>query len=335
MRVKQAGGGLSICAGEVANWATAPSKVRRASHRTSRPASCHHDRSRLSSSGKTGTGLLSLDRWAQWVPIFLSRRSREDAPSNLTSRPVSDPSSRKPRTLIVIPTYNECDNIRDLIAQIRGVIQADILVIDDNSPDFTAEVVKDIQRSNPSVRLLERSRQLGLASAYLAGFQYAATEDYHLVFEMDADFSHNPKYLPEFLEKIRHADLVIGSRYVEGGGVSNWNRVRRLISKGANLYARLVLRLPIKDLTAGFKCFRVDAVRHFNLKRFTSEGYSFQIEMTYLFWKNGFRVVEIPITFEERREGQSKMSLKVIFEALTRVWQFRLMDPRHALARES
>jgi len=172
---------------------------------------------------------------------------------------------------------------------------------------------------------------MGLASAYLTGFQYAIDKNYDVVFEMDADFSHNPKYLPGFLEKIKHSDLVLGSRYIKGGGISNWSRFRMFISRMGNLYARIILTCPIKDLTGGFKCFKVDTLKKINLASFSSGGYSFQVEMNYLFYKAGFKVVETPIVFEERREGQSKMSKKIFLEGMLKVWKMRFMRIKHYL----
>jgi dolichol-phosphate mannosyltransferase len=233
--------------------------------------------------------------------------------------------------LIVIPTYNEKDNVGPLIEEIGKHIQTDILVIDDSSPDGTADIVRQAQKTKPFIHLIQRSGKMGLASAYLQGFRYAIDNHYDLVFEMDADFSHNPKYLPHFIGRLKDADLVIGSRYIPGGGVRNWSRLREMISRGGNLYARLILEIPIKDITGGFKGFRVQALKQFDLDKITSEGYSFQIEMNYLFYKNGFQVEEIPIVFEERREGQSKMSKKIFLEALKQVWKFRLSNPKNAL----
>lgn len=227
------------------------------------------------------------------------------------------------KSLIIIPTYNERDNISPLIAEIRKHLLSDILVMDDSSPDGTADVVRTLQQDHEFLKLIQRPKKMGLASAYLQGFQYAIDHEYDAVFEMDGDFSHNPLYLPEFIKALETHDLVLGSRYIKGGGVKNWSRIRRLISKGGNLYSRLILWFPLKDATGGFKCFRVSALKKIKLDQIRSEGYSFQIEMNYLFWKNGFTVKEIPIIFEERREGQSKMSKKIFLEAMKKVWRFR------------
>lgn len=230
------------------------------------------------------------------------------------------------RALIIIPTYNERENITPLIEEIEKYIKCDLLVMDDHSPDKTADLVKEIQKQKKNIFLIERPGKMGLASAYITGFKFAIEKGYDAVFEMDADFSHNPKYLPAFLKELENHDLVIGSRYVKGGGVSNWSRFRLFISRGGNLYTRLVLCCPIKDLTGGFKCFKVNTLKKIDLDKITSGGYSFQIENNYLFYKNGFKIKEIPIVFEERREGQSKMSKKIFFEAMKQVWVFRFRN---------
>jgi dolichol-phosphate mannosyltransferase len=237
--------------------------------------------------------------------------------------PLADGLPPNPRVLVVIPTYNERESIGRLLGDVCRVADVDVLVVDDSSPDGTAEAVEAVRAAERRVHLLVRPRRLGLASAYLAGFAHAAREGYDLVFEMDADYSHPPRYLPIFLDRIRQADLVLGSRYVPGGGIPNWSLVRRLISRSGNLYARAVLGSALHDLTGGFKCFRVAALRRFDLSRITSDGYCFQIELSYLFAKSGFRVVEVPIVFEERRAGQSKMSWNIVLEALTKVWALR------------
>ena len=228
-----------------------------------------------------------------------------------------------PRALVVMPTYNERETIGDLLREVCRVAAVDVLVVDDSSPDATAEAVEAVRAHERRVHLLVRPRRLGLASAYIAGFAHAMREGYDLVFEMDADYSHSPSYLPVFLDRIRQADLVLGSRYVPGGGITNWSPFRRLISRSGNLYARAVLGSALHDLTGGFKCFRVAALRRFDLSRITSDGYCFQIELSYLFARNGLRVVEVPIVFEERRGGQSKMSWTIVLEALIRVWALR------------
>jgi dolichol-phosphate mannosyltransferase len=183
--------------------------------------------------------------------------------------------------------------------------------------------VAAVQARDPAIQLLVRPRRLGLASAYITGFRHAMRHGYDLVFEMDGDLSHSPRYIPLFLQTMREADLVVGSRYVPGGDIIDWNWLRHLISRCGNLYARTILGSDLRDLTSGFKCFRVAALQRFDLASIASDGYCFQIEMSYLFARNGLRVVEIPIVFEERRAGQSKMSWHIVFEAVTKVWLLR------------
>lgn len=199
------------------------------------------------------------------------------------------------------------------------------LVVDDNSPDGTACLVEELAESYPGrVFLLQRPGKLGLGTAYLAGFRWALAHDYDLICEMDADFSHDPSRLPCLLDAASNADLALGSRYVAGGGTANWSRLRRLISRGGSFYARTVLGVPYHDLTGGFKCFRRRVLESLDLDSVHSTGYAFQIELTYRVHRAGFRVVEVPITFEERRAGKSKMSFRIMLEALVRVAQLRL-----------
>ena len=227
--------------------------------------------------------------------------------------------------MIIIPTFNEIENILRLIERIHQIVPAaHVLVIDDNSPDGTGDAVETLTKNDSRVFLLRRPGKLGLGTAYLAGFKYALERGYRYIFEMDADFSHNPAHLPAFLEAIKGADLALGSRYVPGGGVVNWPPLRRLISRGGSLYSRIILGLPYHDLTGGFKCFRRETLQAIDLDSIYSGGYSFQIEMTYRVSRKGFRIVEIPIVFEERAEGRSKMSRKIFLEAVWRVWQMRL-----------
>jgi dolichol-phosphate mannosyltransferase len=229
------------------------------------------------------------------------------------------------KSLIIIPTYNEIENIEPLIGMIHSVVpEVNILVIDDNSRDGTAETVKKIISANSKVDLIERPGKLGLGTAYIAGFKYAIEKGYDFIFEMDGDFSHDPSHLPEFLEAAKEADLVIGSRYIPGGGVVNWSFFRKLISIGGSIYSRIILSLPYKDLTGGFKCFRRETLEAIPLDDIFSEGYSFQIEMTYRVHKKGLRIKEIPIIFKERVGGKSKMSKKIFIEAIFRVWQIRM-----------
>ncbi len=226
------------------------------------------------------------------------------------------------KTLIIIPTFNEIQNIEKIIRQIHAVrSDVHILIVDDNSPDGTAEVVKKLQGELPGIHLIQRSGKLGLGTAYVEGFQFALRNGYEAVFEMDADFSHDPKEIPNFLAAIGENDLVIGSRYVQGVNVVNWPLRRLILSYGANVYTRLITGLPIKDSTGGFKCFRREVLAAIDLTKIHSNGYAFQIEMNFKAWKKGFRLKEIPIIFVDRVEGSSKMSGKIVREAVWMVWK--------------
>jgi dolichol-phosphate mannosyltransferase len=229
------------------------------------------------------------------------------------------------RALVIVPTYNERFNVARLIPAILAQDPSfEILVVDDGSPDGTGAIVDGIAATNPRVNVIHRERKLGLGTAYIAGFRWALERKYDLVFEMDADFSHNPERLPEFLEAIREADLVLGSRYQDGHvNVVNWPMSRLFLSYGANVYARLVTGLPIFDTTGGFKCFRRNVLESIDLNSVKSNGYAFQIEMSYRVWKRGFRLIEIPIIFVDRTEGVSKMSKKIVREAVWMVWRLR------------
>jgi dolichol-phosphate mannosyltransferase len=230
------------------------------------------------------------------------------------------------KTLVVMPTYNERDNLPEIAAALhRELPEAHLLVIDDASPDGTGQVADEMAARDPRILVMHRTGKLGLGTAYIAGFRRALADGYDYVFEMDADFSHDPRYLPEMLARARAgADLVIGSRYVKGGGTENWGVIRKLISRGGSLYARTILGVRVRDLTAGFKCFRRRVLETIDLDSVRAEGYGFQIEMTYRVLKAGFRVEEHPIIFPDRRVGQSKMSKKIMLEALTMVWRLRL-----------
>lgn len=232
------------------------------------------------------------------------------------------------RTLIIIPTYNEAENIKGLITEIFnvGVNNLEILVVDDNSPDGTARIVEEMSRSNPKVHLLLRERKMGLGSAYVAGFKYALQRDFDYIFEMDADFSHDPHEIPNFLEKIKEYDLVIGSRYIQGVNVVYWPLSRLILSYMANLYTRIITRLPVKDTTSGYKCYRRRVLESIDLNKISSDGYSFQIEMKFKAWKKGFRLCEIPIIFVDRFVGRSKMTKKIIREAFWMVWKLRFLS---------
>ena len=229
------------------------------------------------------------------------------------------------RALVIVPTFNEKENIERLTAAVLAQDQSiDVLVVDDGSPDGTGAIVDSIAAANPRVHVIHRAGKLGLGTAYVAGFKWALARDYQFIFEMDADFSHAPERLPEFLEAIQTVDLVIGSRYQNGQvNVVNWPMGRLFLSYSANIYARRVTGLPIFDATGGFKCFRRRVLESIDLDDIKSNGYAFQIEMTVRAWKKGFRIVEIPIVFVDRTEGSSKMSKKIVREAVWMVWRLR------------
>ena len=228
-------------------------------------------------------------------------------------------------TLVIIPTYNERENLPRLVAQVLAVA-ADlrILVVDDGSPDGTGAIAERLARETGRVQVLHRAGKLGLGSAYRDGFAHALSHGYDYVVEMDADFSHRPEDLPGLLAAARTADVAIGSRNVPGGRTENWSRLRTLISRGGSLYARLILGLPVKDCTSGFKCFRREALAALDLGAVRSNGFGFQVEMNYLCHRAGFRLVEVPIVFPDRTAGASKMSGRIVVEALGLVWQLRL-----------
>ena len=229
------------------------------------------------------------------------------------------------RALVIVPTYDERDNITRLIRTVLAQDpRLDILVVDDGSPDGTGMIVDDIAVAEPRVHVIHRSGKLGLGTAYLAGFRWALARDYAYIFEMDADFSHDPAHLPQFLKSIESADLVLGSRYREGRvTVVNWPMARLLLSYFANIYARVVTGLQLYDSTGGFKCFRREVLAAIDLDKVRSNGYAFQIEMSFRAWKRGFRIVEIPIVFVDRTEGTSKMSKRIVREAVWMVWRLR------------
>jgi dolichol-phosphate mannosyltransferase len=227
--------------------------------------------------------------------------------------------------LVIIPTYNEKENIGLLISRIKSLVPGiHILVVDDNSPDGTSQIVKDLAAKHTGISVLDRPKKEGLGRAYVSGFAWALARSYEYVFEMDADFSHDPNYLPDFLSAIQTSDLVIGSRYIRGVNVVNWPMKRLLISYCGNFMARLISGIPVRDCTAGFKCFRRKVLETIRLDKIDSSGYSFQIEVNYLAWKNKFRITEIPIVFTDRKRGVSKMSTKIIREALILLWKLRL-----------
>ena len=229
------------------------------------------------------------------------------------------------RALVIVPTYNERETVRRIIEAVLGQgEQFEILVVDDGSPDGTGDIVDEIAATNTRVHALHRARKMGLGTAYLAGFKWALERDFEFVFEMDADFSHDPNHLPVFLEAATDADLVLGSRYRQGKvTVVNWPISRLILSYSANIYARAVTGLPLYDGTGGFKCFRRRVLEAIPLDEVRSNGYAFQIEMSYRAWRRGFRIVEIPIVFVDRTEGQSKMSRRIVWEAIWMVWRLR------------
>lgn len=229
------------------------------------------------------------------------------------------------RALVIVPTYNERDNILRLIdAVLSQDARIDVLVVDDGSPDGTGALVDERAAVDARVHVIHRPRKMGLGTAYLAGFRWALERDYELVFEMDADFSHDPSHLPQFIASATEGDLVLGSRYRDGKvTVVNWPINRLLLSYGANIYARIVTGLPLFDATGGFKCFHRKVLEAIDLNDVRSNGYAFQIEMSFRAWRKGFRIVEIPIVFVDRTEGESKMSKRIVREAIWMVWRLR------------
>lgn len=236
-------------------------------------------------------------------------------------------SAETSRCLVVIPTYNERENLSALVGEVLGRNEAmDVLVVDDNSPDGTGRIADGMAEEDPRVRVIHRGGKLGLGSAYIEGFKYALKEGYDCIFEMDADFSHNPEYIDDFLEAAEESHVVIGSRYLHGVNVVNWPMLRLIISYCAGIYTRLITGLPIRDPTSGFKCFRREALEAINLDRIYSDGYSFQIEMNYWCWRKGFRIQEVPIIFIDRNSGASKMNRRIIVEAIFIVWWLRIQS---------
>lgn len=226
--------------------------------------------------------------------------------------------------IVIIPTYNERENLARLVAAILAKDPGlQVLVVDDNSPDGTGEIADELARANSRVRVLHRAGKQGLGTAYIAGFRYALAHGFDYVVEMDADFSHRPEDLPRLLHAAHSADVVIGSRNVPGGGVVAWSPLRQAISRGGSLYARRLLGLPIRDCTSGFKCFRREVLASLDLDGVRSNGYGFQVEVNYLCHRAGFRLVEVPIIFPDREQGHSKMSSRIVWEAAKRVWQLR------------
>jgi dolichol-phosphate mannosyltransferase len=231
------------------------------------------------------------------------------------------------KALVVIPTYNEKENLVPLLKQVFAQgLPVEVLIIDDNSPDGTGAIADTLSAGDSRVHVMHRAGKMGLGSAYVAGFRYALERDYEAVFEMDADFSHNPDSLGEFLRELEDQDLVVGSRYLHGVTVVNWPISRLILSYSANVYSRVITGVPIKDLTGGFKCFRRRVLEAIDLTRVKSDGYAFQIEMNYKAWRKGFRIKEIPILFVDRSVGESKMSRRIVWEAAWLVWRLRILD---------
>ena len=231
------------------------------------------------------------------------------------------------KAIVIVPTYNEADNIRELVPRILEQEPGmEILIVDDNSTDGTGALVDELMQTEPRLHVLHRPGKMGLGTAYVDGFRYALERDYDYVFEMDADFSHDPDSLPAFLEAIQDADLVVGSRYLTGVTVVNWPLSRLILSYCANLYTRIITWMPLKDATGGFKCFRRATLEQVDLSRVNSDGYGFQIEMNFKVWRRGLRIKEIPILFVDRRVGISKMNKKIIWEAMWLVWKLRLSN---------
>ena len=229
------------------------------------------------------------------------------------------------KSLIIVPTYNELENIQRLLPELMALGPGiRVLVVDDNSPDGTGKLADELAAENERISVLHRPEKLGLGSAYVAGFKYAIQQDVDCVFEMDADFSHDPAMIPRFIEEIASCDVVIGSRYISGINVVNWPMSRLLLSYFANIYTRVVTGMTIRDTTSGFKCFRREVLEHIDLASVRSDGYAFQIEMNFRCWRKGYRMREIPIIFVDRRSGTSKLSQGVINEAVWIVWWLRL-----------
>jgi dolichol-phosphate mannosyltransferase len=232
------------------------------------------------------------------------------------------------KALVIVPTYNERENVEPLLERVfaQRLPGVEVLIVDDNSPDGTGAIADQAAARDPRVHVMHRASKQGLGSAYVAGFRYALERDYEAVFEMDADFSHSPDSLPEFLRDLEEADLVLGSRYLYGVTVVNWPLSRLILSYAANVYSRVVTGMRFKDLTGGFKCFRRRVLESIDWERVRSDGYSFQIEITFKAYRKGYRIKEIPILFVDRRAGESKMNRKIVWEAAWMVWRLRLLD---------
>ncbi len=283
-------------------------------------------RARIRASSAT-TPYVRWGDWAVWVAGALALGALALPRRRRGADREAAPLPERPRTLVVLPTYEERATIGEVLAGLLALPQRlDVLVVDDASPDGTAEVVRELAAGDPRVRLLERPGKAGLASAYLTGFTLGLAEGYDLVVEMDADLSHRPEQLPALLAAARRHDLVIGSRYVPGGGVRNWSRARLALSRAGNLYARLLLGLPIHDATSGFRVYRRPLLERLTAEPLRSDGYGFQIELAYRAWRGGWSVGETPITFHEREHGRSKISRRIVLEALCLVARWGLRD---------
>jgi|SRR5690554_3942893 len=230
------------------------------------------------------------------------------------------------KALVITPTYNEAENIRRLVDEVLSRdTSLELLIIDDNSPDGTAAIVEEIREKEPRLHIIKRPGKLGLGSAYITGFKYALKNDYDYIFEMDGDLSHDPNILPVMLKEIEDNDLVIGSRYIPGGSVLNWPIRRLLLSYLASQYVRFITGMKIKDPTSGFKCYRKEVLQDLDLNRIMSDGYAFQVEVKYRIWRKEYRIKETPIIFYDRVSGQSKMSRKIVYEAIWMIWRLRFL----------
>ena len=229
------------------------------------------------------------------------------------------------RSIIVIPTYNEAENALRMLAAIHAVVpETDVLIVDDGSPDGTGRIVAEIAATEPRIRLLSRAGKQGLGTAYVAGFKECLARGYDVIVQMDCDFSHQPKYLPQFLDLIRTFDVVVGSRYIPGGDTENWPLARRFLSKGGNFYARAILGVPLSDLTGGFKCWRRAVLEAIDLDTVQAGGYAFQMEMSFRAHRKGFKIRELPIVFPDRTAGESKLGQGIFWESLKLPWRLRL-----------
>jgi dolichol-phosphate mannosyltransferase len=240
------------------------------------------------------------------------------------------------QTLIVVPTYNERENLPALVQRLLSLpVPLDLLVVDDNSPDGTGKLADELAAKHPMIHVLHRPEKNGLGRAYLAGFKWALEREYEFIFEMDGDFSHNPDDIPKFLEAAHDADLVLGSRYVNGIRIINWPLRRLMLSKFAANYVQIITGMPLTDPTGGYKCFRRRALLAIDLNEVRSNGYSFQIELTHKIWRQGLKIVEVPIIFTDRFLGKSKMTGKIVREALMMVWRLLLQNKLHRRPRPS